>query len=93
MSDERDAKLSPTREGERLLEAWFVSQDLAAKAKEHLRRAENDLADAQASLSKWMLPADAKVGDTVLMWHGHRLIQVTKDNHRNTVTIREERKP
>lgn len=90
--EEKDSKLYPTREGESLLKEWYAARDRHARAKQDSISAEFDLANAEQDFAKWMLPKDAKVGETFLMWHGAQLVQVEKTEHHDArVTIRGQR--
>ena len=90
--EEQDSKLHPTREGERLLKDWYAARDRHERAKRDLNSAACDLANAETAFAKWMLPTDAKVGESFLMWHGTKLVQVEKtDQYDARVTIRGKR--
>lgn len=82
-----------TSDGERLVKAWLGAQEQLATAKSMLNRSECDLANSQNALAKWMLPADAKPGEKIAVWHGDALIQVQvpaegSDRRDPVVTIR-----
>lgn len=90
--EEQDAKLEPTREGEKLLKEWYAARDRHERAKRDESATRCDLANAEIAFAKWMLPPDAKTGERFLMWHYQQLIQVEKTEPGEVrVTIRGKR--
>ena len=71
-----DAKLCPTRDGERLIEALIVAIDRRRMADDEAARAHDDWVRAVTAFAQWMLPKDAAIDEKYLMWYGQRLVQV-----------------
>lgn len=66
-----------TREGEVLVKDWVSAKERVARLAAELNRAQCDRDNAEAALSKWLLPPDAVVGEKVSVWFGDSLIQAT----------------
>lgn len=61
----------------KLLDAHEAACVRANDAMEAMNRAQSDLHEARTNLGKWMVPADAKDGETFSVWLGSILFSVT----------------
>lgn len=65
-----------TRDGQHLIATWLSSQEREKRLRGELNRAECDTSNTARELAKWMMPADAKSGEKICVWHGDSLFQV-----------------
>lgn len=70
-------KTGITHHGDRLVREWFGTLQRRARAQQELARAEADFRNAERELSNWLLPPDAREGETSGVWFGDSLIQAT----------------
>lgn len=76
------------REGQNKIDRWQNSTGLLDRAKSHIIATECELANATNDLGEWLLPDDAKVGETFCVWHGAIMIAVTKTEDDFKIKIR-----
>lgn len=73
-----DSAMKLTREGDSLVRSWKHAQDRLARAKQEVNSAECELSNATNALGKWLMPTDAKDGETFAIWYVDSLVQVEK---------------
>lgn len=66
-----------TSEGHRLVEDWLHANERLKRAESEVNSARCEVANTQNALARWLMPADAKTGEQIAVWHGDSLIQVT----------------
>jgi hypothetical protein len=66
-----------TDEGQRLIDTWEKTQDRLRSTQRDVERLEREVEEARAALARWMLPADAEVGEKIGVWHGDILYVVS----------------
>lgn len=80
-----------TNDGEQRIKRWLGAQESEARAKSVLNRLECETKNAHNDLAKWMIPVDAKAGETICVWYGDSLIQVEvvdPGNYDYRITVR-----
>lgn len=65
-----------TKTGRELIREWAHAKERVERLREQINRAEVEAANAELALSRWMLPPDAKMGETISIWFGDSLLQV-----------------
>lgn len=76
-----------TSEGRRLIDGWTAAVTNERRVRTSLDSASQSRAAAEQALAKWLLPHDAKPGETIAIWYGDGLIQV-ENTEPPTVSIR-----
>ena len=80
--------MEPTRDGLRKIQRWERAIENVEYKRQQLNSAECELTNATNDLGKWLLPNDAKKGETIAVWHGDELICTTKkDNQGSNFTV------
>ena len=79
------------KKGIQLVQDWERAEAYLVDLYRQANRAECERNNARNALGKWMSPTDAAEGEKFSIWHGNRLLEVTKDGHDYKVTIRGQR--
>jgi hypothetical protein len=79
MREINEGTLKLHAEGDKLFQQWVSAQKRVAAAERELCSAKNDLAEATNNLGKWLVPKDAKPGETFNVWYIDALIAAAKE--------------
>ena len=63
-----------TAEGTRLIEGWQHAIEAVERCRRDLNSADCRKANAEIALGRWLVPGDAKVGESFSVWYGDSLI-------------------
>jgi len=67
-----------TRDGARYVAAYLRAATYLRRRREDVERAERDMVEAETVLGEWILPPDARIGETIAVWEGDSLFAATK---------------
>ena len=73
MTDRNEMRL--TSDGEAKANSWKQAEARVKRAEAELRSAECDLANATNAFGRWLMPPNAKKGETAAVWMGDTLVQ------------------
>ena len=83
--------LQPTLLTSERIRKWENALAAVKDCKARLNSAECDLLNATNELGKWIVPSDAKIGETFNIWHGDGLISASYDGSRYEINWRMRR--
>ena len=75
---DKDSLGKVTHAGDSLIKGWQHATRRLGMARDELAEAIIDCAECERELARWLLPGDAKLGETIGVWYGDSIITAAK---------------